>query len=347
MIADAQTWESYYLQMATPHQIEIRALRVIDRIINSRPAEDDLVECKTKWPDDHRKAARQIAALCNAARGEDSMWLIGLNEGRAEVNPTAVEELANWWPKVERCFGDQISPDLQNLVVPTPDGVVVALNFGTRRAPYLVSTNGTNGVDFEVPIRAGNSTRTARRHELILMMSEEVNAPIIELIDSRIRMYMTSEEELAATPNLSGDIDVTFVGSIFVSTNQPITIPYHRMKGRIVFPDPDIAAELDLATTSAFAHTKQTTVGFTKLASGFYFNASDGVDLRAHGRISRNVSMSVQNFDSLSIELEFHIAGRERPVQVRQNLLQSPKDDEYSIINIRTVDIGTWTGSLH
>lgn len=333
--------------MATPHQIEIRALRVIDRIINSRPAEDDLVECKTQWPDDHRKAARQIAALCNAARGEDSMWLIGLNEGRAEVNPTAVEELANWWPKVERCFGDQISPDLQNLLIPTPDGEVVALNFGTRRAPYLVSTNGANGVDFEVPIRAGNSTRTARRHELILMMSEEVNAPIIELIDSKIRMHMPSEGELANSPNLPGDIHTTFDGYIFVSTNQPITIPSHRMKARIVFPNLDIATELDLANGSLFTNTRKTTVGFTKLASGFYFNASDGVNLRASGKISRSLSTSVQNFNSLSIELEFHIAGRERPVRVRQNLLRTQKDDDDNVLNVRTVDIGTWTGELH
>lgn len=232
-------------------------------------------------------------------------------------------------------------------MVPTPDGVVVALNFGTRRAPYLVTTNGANGIDFEVPIRAGNRTRTARRHELILMMSEEVNAPIIELIDSKISMYMSSEEELAARPNLSGDIDATFEGSIFVSTNQPITIPYHRMKARIVFPDQDIAAELDLARGSLSTNTRETTVGFTKLSSGFYFNASDGVGLRARGSISRSLSMSVQNFDSLSIELEFHIAGRDRPVRVRQNLLRSPKDYKNSVINVRIVDIGNWTGSLH
>ncbi|WP_154606761.1 hypothetical protein [Rhodococcus sp. AQ5-07] len=330
--------------MTTAHQIEIRALRVVDRVINSSPAEDDLVECKAEWPDNHRKAARQIAALCNAARGEDSMWLVGVNEKQGKVVPASVNELANWWPQVEKYFGDRISPEMQNLVVPTPEGDIVALNFGTGRAPYLVSANGEGGIDFEVPIRAGNRTRTARRHELILMMSEETDAPIIELVNCKIYMHMPSDAELSKNQVDPGNIRIQFTGFIFVSTVRAITIPAHRMKAVVSFPNLNDTAELDLSTGASFSTPQETTAGFRKLASGFYFDAPDGVNLHASGEMPRSLFESIHDSTSISILLEFHIAGRERPVQVRKDLSQDAKTERRGISNIRTTRVGNWTG---
>jgi hypothetical protein len=40
--------------------------------------EDDLIEFKRTWIKPH-KAARRIAAHANAARGQDILWLIGVD----------------------------------------------------------------------------------------------------------------------------------------------------------------------------------------------------------------------------------------------------------------------------
>lgn len=64
-------------------QIESWALRVIDCVKNGQPNEDFLVELKTEWIDT-KKAARIIAGHANAARGENILWLIGVNEKNLE-----------------------------------------------------------------------------------------------------------------------------------------------------------------------------------------------------------------------------------------------------------------------
>ncbi|MFF1388128.1 hypothetical protein [Rhodococcus erythropolis] len=327
--------------MTTAQQIEIRALRVVDRIINSRPAEDDLVECKAEWPEDHRKAARQIAALCNTARGEDAMWLIGVNERLKNVTPADVTELANWWPKVEKYFGDRISPDLRNLIVPTSHGDIVALNFGTSRVPYLVSTDGTGGVEFEIPIRSGNKTRTAHRHEIMIMLSEQVDAPIIEIIYCKVQAWMETDEKLTESPQSMGDIRIRFDGGIFVSTTHPITIPYHRLKATINFPGGDASAKLRLTAKIASSSKNESTVGFRNLAGGFYFDASDGVALYSSASMPRNLSEPVKNASSISIEIEFHVAGRDRPVRVRQELNREPPPSDRE--SVRSTQLGSWT----
>ena len=92
----------------TPAQIEAWALRVADRVAQGKGQEDSRVELNAEWPMDHRRAARQIAALANASRGSPVMWLIGLDETSGVVGAKHLE-LSSWWPQVQRCF-DGVAP---------------------------------------------------------------------------------------------------------------------------------------------------------------------------------------------------------------------------------------------
>lgn len=332
--------------MTTQQQIETRALRVVDHIVNSRPSEDDLVECKAEWPTDHQKAARQIAALCNTARGEDAMWIIGLREGDNTVPGAGVAELANWWPQVEKYFGDKVAPDIQNMVVTTTYGTVVALNFKTGRTPYLVSTDGHGGVDFEVPLRSSNRTRTAKRHELMLLLSEQVDAPNVELVSGTITARRHSDNAVNINrmgPKLSlpEDVKVGFHASIFVHSLKPVTITNHRSKVVVHLPGsthpwtfPFIASSLNPG--------RESDSGIRKLAAGFYFELPDGCAIRKRETFPRDTSDAFMSIDTIPLEIELHFVGRSRPVLVREDLVRvvpepistSPDGEEL---------IGTWT----
>jgi hypothetical protein len=152
----------------TKQQLEYLVLQAADRIRNGQPHEDQLVELKRDWPDP-ADAARQLAAIANAALGEPVVWIVGLHRTDGIVG-AADQELANWWPAVVRRFDEGVAPELApNFNVPVsiqePDGsewtvTVVALQFETDRAPYVV-TCSTGQVHREVPWRSATGIRRA------------------------------------------------------------------------------------------------------------------------------------------------------------------------------------------
>lgn len=162
-------------------RLEARVLDIVDRVVAGGRAEDDLVECKTGWVEP-LKGARRLAGQANAARGDDILWIVGLDEDGHRVVPLDATELANWWAQVERRFADGVTPDITVENVPTEQGTVVALGFGTDRSPYMVSADGSGGVDREIPWRTATGVRTARRGEVLSLLVEAANPPAIELL---------------------------------------------------------------------------------------------------------------------------------------------------------------------
>jgi hypothetical protein len=137
-------------------QIESWALRVIDCVKSGQPNEDFLVELKREWIDKY-KAARRIAGHANAARGENILWLIGVDEKQSLVVGAAAAELASWYPAVASFF-NELAPRMIPLNIPVDDVIVVALLFETDRAPFVIKNpaNGQPGggaVELEVPWR--------------------------------------------------------------------------------------------------------------------------------------------------------------------------------------------------
>lgn len=202
-----------------PHELEARVHGILDRVERGQPVEDSTVELKTEWPDPTRgKPARQIAAHANAARGDQILWLIGVDERGHRVVSADENELANWWPAVRRGF-EGTAPTLDmNLAVSRGPATVVALLFGTGRAPYVVRVAEAR-VDFEVPWRSANGTRSARREELLRLLIPPLRTPSIEVLRAQAHVDQKECVRLSA--------------KLYVVPPDPLWFPFHRCSAAI------------------------------------------------------------------------------------------------------------------
>lgn len=226
------------------HQLlEAWVLDVVDRVTAGRALEDDRVELKAQWPDNPRKTARRIGGHANQAGGDMILWLIGVDETSRTVVDAGTVEMADWWPKVQRCF-DELPPSLQHLGVPAHGGTVHALLIDTSRAPYLVTTDGHGGVEREVPWREGNRTRTARRSELLRSVVEEVQVPTLECFDGLIEFV--PDNSIAETSRNEADLDIYISLNLYMEAPAPCTMPEHRWAALLTVGDQTIDATADL-----------------------------------------------------------------------------------------------------
>lgn len=208
-----------------PAEIEAWARDVLDRVARHEPIEDVRVELKGTWIDPVR-AARRLAAHANAARGANLLWLIGVDEARGVVAANIVE-LSAWHAKVHSEF-DELSPDMTPVNVPTPGGTVVALLFETDRSPYTVRNPQGGTVQFEVPWRDGNSTRTAHRSELLRLLVPLQSVPTLEL--TKVRLDIGDQEEVHGGQASGQAVGWVLDAYVYVvpNTRERIVIPVHR-----------------------------------------------------------------------------------------------------------------------
>ncbi|HEY5743102.1 MAG TPA: hypothetical protein VIS99_11230 [Terrimicrobiaceae bacterium] len=171
--------------MLQPVVIEDLARKAVDRAISGAKSEDSLIELKRELPEP-RKAARQIAALCNAAPGEDACWVVGVGEDGSFVLQT--EELANWLPQVSRYF-DGTAPTCRVYNVNIEDKPLVLLHFHTVLRPFVVIRE--NG-DREISWRAGNLTRSATRSEALSLLVPTITRPNFEIVNAHITLERPS-----------------------------------------------------------------------------------------------------------------------------------------------------------
>jgi hypothetical protein len=163
-------------------------LSVVERVKLGQPIEDARVELKAEWPE-AEKAARRIAGHANAARGAPILWLIGVDEKNGVLG-APINELATWFPKVESRF-DSLAPEHMDLNVPVDGRTVVALYFETERAPFVVKNaafgqKGGGPVELEIPWRDGTSVRSARRSEMVRILSPLASSPEIEVLAAQL-----------------------------------------------------------------------------------------------------------------------------------------------------------------
>jgi hypothetical protein len=163
------------------HEIENWTLRVIECAKGGQPFEELRVEIKADWPNSE-KAARRIAAHANAAHGEPILWIIGVDQEGAVVGARH-EEMANWWPSVQKRFNELPPSLLADINVPAGTLTVVALVFETDRAPYVVKMTDDY---LEVPWRDGTRTRSAKRGELLRILSPLQRKPNVEVLGGSI-----------------------------------------------------------------------------------------------------------------------------------------------------------------
>ena len=120
------------------------AYQVVERAAKKLVAEDDLIEFKSAWIEPH-KAARRIAAQANAARGEDCLWLIGIDESKADpfVEVEAKDPDA-WLREVESFFVNKHHPAWRCFQVAYDGKSVYAIAFDTSDFPFLISLKKLN-----------------------------------------------------------------------------------------------------------------------------------------------------------------------------------------------------------
>lgn len=168
--------------------VEVWARSIVKRAEDEAKVEDDRVELKSIWLDEH-KMARHVAAHANAARGEPVLWILGVNEKSFKVVGVPGKEMSDWYPQFEKCFESGIAPACVSHPNLDVDGKnVVALLFETDRAPYVVKTKtdpncACEGVpQYEVTFRRTNRTLTARREDLLRILAPAVAIPECEIL---------------------------------------------------------------------------------------------------------------------------------------------------------------------
>lgn len=177
--------------------IESWVYQIIDQVKNGQPYEDSRVELKARWIA-AKKAARQIAGQANAVRGEEILWIIGVDEKNGVIGAEH-EELSSWWPIVKSCF-DGPAPILSDLILREGDNTIVALYFETGRKPF-VYRNPSFGkeagqiAELEVPWREGTSTRTAKREELFKILAPAVTLPKFERLYAELRRIKLKDKD--------------------------------------------------------------------------------------------------------------------------------------------------------
>src|ERR1043165_8426277 len=153
-----------------PRDVELWALQVLQQIADGGRYETALVELKADWTEP-QKTARRIAGHANAARGNNVLWLIGVDEKMGIVGATPTN-IATWYAQVEREF-DHLAPEVADVAIDWQGVTVFALGFETDRAPYVVKNprfgqQGGGSVSRDVPWRQGTAVDSATRSQLLL-----------------------------------------------------------------------------------------------------------------------------------------------------------------------------------
>lgn len=209
-------------------QIENWALKVIDCVKSGQPNEDFLVELKRDWIHG-AKAARRIAGHANAARGENILWLIGVDEKEGVIGAKTAD-LASWYPTVESFF-NELAPRMIPLNVPVDGKTVVALLFETDRAPFVVKnpvygSSSGGAVELEVPWRENTSIRSARRSDLIRLLTPLELLPEIEILDGYLTKTIEGEDSVGNY--IPDELRLSLELYIVPKSRNRIVIPFHR-----------------------------------------------------------------------------------------------------------------------
>jgi hypothetical protein len=166
-----------------PIEFEILVDRAIERALQKQSVEDMHVELKREWIPDF-DFARHLAGLCNAAIGAPVTIVIGVDEKAGELIGAAPLEMADWWAKVKKNFDGEAPTPLHNRNLERSGVSLVALQFGSDLAPYVIKNPNGGQFSLEVPWRENNSTRSAKRENLLRILRPWVRAPNIEILTS-------------------------------------------------------------------------------------------------------------------------------------------------------------------
>jgi hypothetical protein len=177
--------------------------------------------------------------------------MIGVDEKKG-IPGVQREEFTNWWQSMHSQFESAIAPIPEMLVIPFDTKSVVAILFGTDRAPFLVKNpkygNAGESVEWEVPWREGTKTRTSTRADLLKLLVPLRHTPRIDVLGSALRAE-TEDGDSETVMRLKAQIFVEQESdrSIFFTHRCSGTIegahhskvPLERMTIKVVDPGPE------------------------------------------------------------------------------------------------------------
>jgi hypothetical protein len=145
--------------------------------------EDSKVEMKSNWVS-AESAAPRLAGHANAARGENILWIIGIDEKNKKLTEIDPVEKSNWLSSLQKWF-DGFAPLLEkNVNIIIEDKSVVALYFNTSSgSPFVVKNKDSGYPQYIVPWRECTGVRAAKRDELlkILIPNQRLSSLLDEL----------------------------------------------------------------------------------------------------------------------------------------------------------------------
>jgi len=209
--------------------IENWTIKIIDRVKDQEPVEDSRVELKREWPDPQR-AARRIAGHANAARGEDILWIVGIDESNGNVTGASQQDFAAWYSQVTSHF-NELAPSVVDLNVPVDGTTVVSLLFDASRVPFVVKNPDGGTVSLEVPWREATSIRSARRSDLIRILVPIHRKPLIQIMGGIAYMHSTRKD---------GELQCRWTISVYLyitpTSQERIVIPFHQCQLEFELP---------------------------------------------------------------------------------------------------------------
>jgi hypothetical protein len=222
--------------------LEGRVLEILDAVIAGQHIEDSRVELKSRWPPPE-KAARDIAAGGNAARGSRILWILGVDEKGKRVAGLRTGELASWWAQVASYFDDAWTPVVEDLVVNYEGVSVLALFMDTTGAPYVVKT-GSDKVSREMPWRDTTRVRSAQRRDLVRLFAPLVTLPDFEVLEGRAYVQPVKRDDPKS------DLAWRLSLKMYVTPQTPdsLVFPFHRGRVRLRPPGKrrrDLLLEID------------------------------------------------------------------------------------------------------
>jgi hypothetical protein len=300
-----------------PAELETRVHDILDRVERGDPLEDSLVECKAEWPVSDEKTARRLAAHANAARGEHILWLFGVDEKGRRVPGVSTTEFSDWFAGLKKSFDEAWAPNPElNINVPRNGVIVVAVLFETSRGPYLVTNPKGGQIQFEVPWREGNSTRTARRRDLLRLLVPLQKVPELELISASLNARKRVEGQ-------HGPWEIRFdLGlGLYILTRDSsrISIPGHRST---------FSLDLVKATDKVYHHKVEFPGNYRPRGSGDQLVVDGPTHFGCHCELDSGV-VPILEGGAVNISVCLHLAELERDVTVKAALDWDPERDTY------------------
>lgn len=313
--------------------LEARVITAVDQLRAGQNVEHDLIECKRSWPQEQK--ARQLAGSLNRAGGDPVVYIIGIDEKTGAVHDVSGTDILDWWNQIVPQF-DHTPPELVrhlNVQVGDDGEHVVAVTFASDRAPYVVKTGKGNQL-FEVPMREGTGTRSARRDELLRILIPTTRLPEVISVEGDLYAEYAPkvDKRLLAEPIYSQEESMYAHGSVRLyfahNGREAATLPTHSMTGTLrianeVFPltvAPVVPRNDKQHNPTAGPIT--TTDGITITASG---SALLAVSLKDCPPSMREELRSSQQ---LVLDVELEVLGGIKPIRVNTTLEKNPYKEE-------------------